>query len=309
MKGFYLRRSFVFFNEAEPQYTVLTVSNLPFELPDNVLSHFLSKYGQIKTVLRNKDSHGFENGDRRVLITLTHHIPSMIFLDPYIGYVKYKDQPMCCHHCNYWGHVISKCGLKRRCTRCSSQMHVSIDCSEPFSMPPPFPIDERIDQHRLTHPLVLKLQEEEILLDQDDVSSTHTMDLFGDVGDLDENDEWPSLEAEKPDAPAASPPPSPTSKPSNGPSPSPPVSSHAPRSTLSCSGSPPPFQTRRQRKAISSGRHDLPFDDGMSDISSPSFSNVLRGAGVKRGPMDVPLSELVTLKKKQVPQTSKKKAS
>ena len=51
MKGLYFRRSFVFLNEAEPQYTVLTVSNLPFELSDDVLSAFLATYGNVKKVL------------------------------------------------------------------------------------------------------------------------------------------------------------------------------------------------------------------------------------------------------------------
>lgn len=82
MKGLYLRRSFVFLGEAEPQFAVLTVSNLPFELPEDTLSMFLSPYGVVKSVIRNKDAYGFENGDSMVLISLTKHVPSMIFLEP-----------------------------------------------------------------------------------------------------------------------------------------------------------------------------------------------------------------------------------
>lgn len=320
MKGLYLRRSFVFLSEAEPQFTVLTVSNLPFELPDDALSMFLTPYGVVKSVIRNKDTYGFENGDRRVLISLTKHVPSMIFLEPYIAYVKYKDQPRCCHHCNYWGHVSARCGLKRRCTRCSSGQHASIDCKEPFSMPPEFPIGASIGDVTVEHPLLVKQREEEMFLEGEDASSTHTLDLFGDIEDLDDQSDWPSLpETKSSVSPSSSPAlfsESQAATDSEPPSEKLASAPHAPASkrvpfgasSVTSSGSPPPFQRGREAVSPSPGRHRFPLDDSLSDLSSPSFSNVLRGAGTKRGSVDVPLSSFIKLKKKQAtgPSTRKK---
>lgn len=211
---------------------------------------------------------------------------------------------MCCHHCNYWGHVNSKCGLRKRCTRCASPQHASIDCSNAFSMPSAFPVNETLALHTVEHPLITQLREEDFLLDrEDDVSSAHTAELFGDVEDFEESDAWPVLPSDNSQQP---------SQPSSPPlfsQDQPAVLSETPLGSVPPSSkSPSPFQRKRERRPVSSGCHGLPFDDSLSGISIPSFSNVLRGAAIKRGPMDVPL-EFVTLKKKQPQSKAKKKGS
>lgn len=102
-QGIYLKGTFCYFMGAEATYQVITVSNLPFEVSDAGVQAFFETFGEVREIIRNKDKYGFETGDRRLLMVLGHHIPASVFLDPFTAHVKYRDQPLCCYHCNWWG--------------------------------------------------------------------------------------------------------------------------------------------------------------------------------------------------------------
>jgi hypothetical protein len=68
-------------------------------------------YGKVNDVIRNRNKHGLDTGDRRLLIILSSHIPARVFMEPYLAYVKYRGQPLCCFHCNWWGHSNRSCSL------------------------------------------------------------------------------------------------------------------------------------------------------------------------------------------------------
>lgn len=174
-KGIHVRNTFLYLAEAEPTFTVVSVSNLPFELSDAAVSTVLKSYGHVKKVLRNVDRNGLETGDRRILMTLDHHIPNLILLDPYRAYVRYRGQPQCCHHCNWWGHTMYKCPLRLLCSSCGSPHHHSLDCHNSAPVPIEFPVTATLEEMVATQPDHPALD-----LGLDDVSSTHSNEVFPD---------------------------------------------------------------------------------------------------------------------------------
>lgn len=71
-------------------------------------------------------------------------------------------------------------------------------------MPPDFPVGADIGDVTVEHPLLVRQHEEELFVEHDNVSPTHTLDLFRDIEDLVDETDWPSL----PDAHSLESPPS-----------------------------------------------------------------------------------------------------
>lgn len=112
VRGVHARGSFCYLAEAEPKHSVVNISILPSELPDQKVIGFFAKYGKVNKLIRNLDKDGLEMGDHCLYITLTHHISSVVFLNPYKANVKYCGQPQCGFECNWWGHTNYRCQLK-----------------------------------------------------------------------------------------------------------------------------------------------------------------------------------------------------
>ena len=189
VKGLHIKNSFFFLNEAEPSCSVLLVSNLPSELDDSKVKDFFSKFGDVRRITRILDRDGIETGDRRVMITLSHNIPSRTLLSPYIAYVKYRGQPQCCHHCNWWGHTIYRCHLKNRCGQCAGT-HPTHQCLTSLVQPPSFPVTSTMDEILLenpNHPALVAdrtpgpgLSDPALYGSMESLASNHTNDLFDD---------------------------------------------------------------------------------------------------------------------------------
>lgn len=78
-RGLFIKGLFLHFSEAETSCAVVTVRNLPCELEDDDVATFFKDFGVIKKIARNVDVNGLETRDRRIFITLSHHIPHMVF--------------------------------------------------------------------------------------------------------------------------------------------------------------------------------------------------------------------------------------
>ncbi|XP_050299620.1 uncharacterized protein LOC126738362 [Anthonomus grandis grandis] len=99
--------------EEEGQDVVLRIYDLPLELKDCKIKEYLSIYGSVKSVRREKCSgseyYEVENGIRSVLITMKKPIPSYISIESYTSLVVYKNQIRTCVLCNKPGHERRDC--------------------------------------------------------------------------------------------------------------------------------------------------------------------------------------------------------
>lgn len=171
-KGIHLRNNFLFFNEAQPSGTSVFVKLIPCEVPDNSIVRFFSQYGDVKLITRITDTNGFETGDRRLVISLRNHIPSRLPLGSQANiHISYRGQPTCCHHCNYWGHTVQRCQLKRKCGICGSPHHKSFKCDLRLVVPYILPVGEEPDPD-MVHPALDDLYYDDYM--DDDNLSNHS---------------------------------------------------------------------------------------------------------------------------------------
>lgn len=183
-KGIYLKGTFCYLTEAQPKHKVITVSNLPFEMGDDLIKDFFSHYGEVRGLIRNVDKYGIETGDRRLLMVLSHHIPSRVSLDPFRAQVRYLGQPCCCFNFNWLGHKDRNCPLKDDCGRCGSRSHYMFACEEDFVYPPSFAVNDPPPVSWAQHPSVIRraLDDNLIRVSNDETLSSQT--IFGSVDDL-----------------------------------------------------------------------------------------------------------------------------
>ena len=142
-QGLYLKGCFSFFSEVEVKNHVIHLADLPCEIEDEGVKDYFDLYGEVKSVIRCTDEHGFETGDRRIRIILRNHVPATIQMGPFTVRVSYKEQPLCCYHCNWWHHTEKRCGIrnKGRCRFCGSAQHTESRCfSASLIMPPKYPV-------------------------------------------------------------------------------------------------------------------------------------------------------------------------
>ena len=212
MEGIILHNTPVFFRESEPRGSSVLIQNLPTEVPDTALGRHFSQYGQIRKIVRAKDALGIETGDRRMLITLSHHIPNLMHVGKFSCLVNYQGQPMCCHHCNWWGHTYRRCPFRGACRHCGDKGHHSEKCTQGAVLPPPYPVDglcpdeahpancpnTDTDQQPSTDPPAPPDEEADILGSTSDISD---MDEDGDGGGLAGPSAVDSLVDVDPDAP------------------------------------------------------------------------------------------------------------
>lgn len=177
-KGIYLKGTFCYLTEAQPKHKVITVSNLPFEMGDDLIKGFFSHYGEVRGLIRNIDKHGIETGDRRLLMVLSHHIPSKVSLDPFRAQVRYLGQPCCCFNCNWWGHKDRHCPLKDCCGKCGSRGHYTFACDEDLVYPPALSTKDPFPTTWADHPGVIRRELDDDLLqvaDDDDDADDHEL--------------------------------------------------------------------------------------------------------------------------------------
>ena len=99
---------------------VVTISGLPFELPDELFTTFLASFGTVRSVKRDmwQDKYfgQIENGNRTVLMEIKNPIPSRVTIEGAVAYVTYSGQQKTCHYCQAPGHMVAECPKRQRKT-------------------------------------------------------------------------------------------------------------------------------------------------------------------------------------------------
>jgi len=134
IEGIHLYGNFCYFLESESRAQVVTVFNLP------TVGQAFTKYGFVRSVSRPVDRWGIETGDRKVLIQMQYHIPNLVFIGKFPAIITYPRQPMCCHHCNWWGHRNRHCPFSRACRNCGDKDHTSDECIMGYVPAPAYPV-------------------------------------------------------------------------------------------------------------------------------------------------------------------------
>ena len=117
---------------AMSEVRVLYVRDLPIEVPDDVVSSFLSSFGDVVHVTRStyKDFPSVCDGNRVVRIVLKQDVPYFVRIADCNCRVWYARQPVQCVICREFGHVSRDCRLSGRCRRCHQQGHVARMCTQ-----------------------------------------------------------------------------------------------------------------------------------------------------------------------------------
>lgn len=105
-------------SDAGAEFKRVSVSRLPFEVPDKVLSDALAKYGKVTAIEHDVWNDPFfgnlPNGDRTVTMELKLPIPSRIMVERNSVLVSYRDQERTCLYCNDVGHLVANCPNRKK---------------------------------------------------------------------------------------------------------------------------------------------------------------------------------------------------
>ena len=106
------------------------VRDLPIEVPDDVVSAFLSSYGDVVLVSRStyKDFPAVCDGNRVVRIVLKQDVPYYVRIADCNCRVWYSRQPVQCVVCKGTGHLGRDCPLSGVCRRCRQPGHIARQC-------------------------------------------------------------------------------------------------------------------------------------------------------------------------------------
>ena len=117
---------------ASSEVRSLYVRDLPVEVSDDVVSAFLSSYGDVVLVSCStyKDFPSVRDGNRVVRIILKQDVPSFVRIADCNCRVWYNRQPVQCAICRETGHVARDCSLSGRCRRCHQRGHVARSCTQ-----------------------------------------------------------------------------------------------------------------------------------------------------------------------------------
>lgn len=95
----------------------IRVFELPFELPEKLVTEALSPYGTVISHEAEKwasfETYRVLNGVRQVKIDLRKHVPSYLYIGGCRAIVIYDGQPRTCSGCGKEGHVRSECTQRR----------------------------------------------------------------------------------------------------------------------------------------------------------------------------------------------------
>ena len=117
---------------ADDRLRCVHLRDLPVEVDNDVVSSFLSRYGEVLSVdhCYFDDFPSLRNGNRLVKILLAQDIPSFVRVENCECRVWYPRQPPQCSICREFGHRAPACPLSGLCRRCRQPGHVARECTQ-----------------------------------------------------------------------------------------------------------------------------------------------------------------------------------
>ena len=117
---------------ADDRLRCVYLRDLPVEVDNDVVSSFLSRYGEVLSVdhCYFDDFPSLCNGNRLVKILLARDIPSFVRVENCECRVWYPRQPPQCSICREFGHRAPACPLSGLCRRCRQPGHVARECTQ-----------------------------------------------------------------------------------------------------------------------------------------------------------------------------------
>ena len=115
---------------ADPRARLVYVRDCPSKVSDAAVRELLAPYGVVRKVVQVPHN-GFpkiSSGTRKVTMSVTKEIPSILRVAGFDCRVWYAGQPSVCPICRKPGHRVKQCPDQRKCRRCHQPGHVARQC-------------------------------------------------------------------------------------------------------------------------------------------------------------------------------------
>ena len=115
---------------ADPRARLVYVRDCPSEVSDVSVRELLAPYGVVRKVVQvpHNKFPKISSGTRKVTMSVTKEIPSILRVAGFDCRVWYAGQPSVCPICRKSGHRVKQCPDQGKCRRCHQPGHVARQC-------------------------------------------------------------------------------------------------------------------------------------------------------------------------------------
>ena len=117
-------------HSADPRARLVFVRDCPSEVSDSSVRGLLAPFGVVRKVVQvpHNKSPKISSGTRKVTMSVTKGIPSILRVAGFDCRVWYAGQPSVCPICRKPGHRVKQCPDHGKCRRCHQPGHVARQC-------------------------------------------------------------------------------------------------------------------------------------------------------------------------------------
>ena len=128
--GVYFKDSRLSVQSADPRARLVYVRDCPSEVSDASVRELLAPYGVVRKVVQvpHNNFPKLSSGTRKVTMSVTKEIPSILRVAGFDCRVWYAGQPSVCPICRKPGHRVKQCPDYGKCRRCHQPGHVARQC-------------------------------------------------------------------------------------------------------------------------------------------------------------------------------------
>ena len=126
---------------ADPRARLVYVRDCPSEVSDASVRELLAPYGVVRRVVQvpHNKFPKISTGTRKVTMSVTKEIPSILRVAGFDCRVWYAGQPSVCPICRKPGHRVKQCPDHGKCRRCHQPGHVARQCRRAWGAAPAAP--------------------------------------------------------------------------------------------------------------------------------------------------------------------------